>query len=94
MFYFLFLFPDVRAVGEIRDSAIVGNNVAHLTKLTEWLEPVMQSNHLWRLCWRASRDGRTASTFHSNCDNKGPTVVMVKVDKYIFGGYTSVSWSK
>ena len=71
----------------------MGNNVAHLTKLTEWLEPVMQSSHLWRLCWRASRDGWAASKFHSNCDNKGPTVVMVKVDKYIFGGYTSVSWS-
>ena len=34
-----------------------------------------------------------ASTFHSNCDGKGPTVAIIQVGSYIFGGYTDVSWS-
>jgi hypothetical protein len=44
------------------------------------------------LCWRATRDGWAASTFHSNCDNKKPTVTLVKVGRYIFGGYATESW--
>ena len=45
-----------------------------------------------KLCWRATRDGWSASTFHSNCDNKKPTVTVVKVDQYVFGGYATESW--
>ena len=44
-------------------------------------------------CWPAKTDGWAASTFHSNCDGKGPTVTIIKVGSYIFGGYTDVSWS-
>ncbi|KAL9951569.1 hypothetical protein ACROYT_G044253 [Oculina patagonica] len=41
------------------------------------------------LLYRASRDGWNASNFHSCCDNKGPTVTVVKsTKKYIFGGFT------
>ena len=46
----------------------------------------------WKLCWRATRDGWSASTFHSNCDNKKPTVTIVKVGQYVFGGYATASW--
>ena len=44
-------------------------------------------------CWRAKTDSWSVSTFHSNCDGKGPTVTIIKVGSYIFGGYTDVSWS-
>ncbi|CAB4041190.1 Hypothetical predicted protein, partial [Paramuricea clavata] len=45
-----------------------------------------------KLCWRATRDGWASSTFHSNCDNKKPTVTLIKVGSYIFGGYATESW--
>ena len=38
-------------------------------------------------CWHAKTDGWAASTFHSNCDGKGPTVTIVQVGSYIFGGF-------
>ena len=44
-------------------------------------------------CWHAKTDGWAASTFHRQCDAKGPTVTIIKVNNYIFGGYTDVSWS-
>ena len=44
-------------------------------------------------CWHAKTEGWAASTFHSKCDGKGPTVTIIKVGSYIFGGYTDVSWS-
>ena len=60
--------------------------------LGEWLPKTGN----WIPCWRATRDGWAASTFHSNCDGKVPTLVIVKVVKdsknLIFGGYCSVTW--
>ena len=44
-------------------------------------------------CWHAKTNGWGASTFHSNRDGKGPTVTIVQVGSYIFGGYTDKSWS-
>ena len=44
------------------------------------------------LCWRASRDGWIATTFHTRCDNKQPTITLIKVDQYIFGFYVTKSW--
>ena len=82
-------------VGGLTGSAIVGNDVSYLTYLSTLLKPVSSKSSQWRRCWRASVDGWAASTFHGRCDNKGPTVTIIRVGgKYIFGGYTSVSWSK
>ncbi|CAH3173153.1 unnamed protein product [Porites evermanni] len=79
----------------LTDSVIVGDNVHHLANLSTWLKPVAQSeSSKWKRCWRASVDGWAASTFHSRCDNKGPTVTIIRVGgTYIFGGYTKLSWS-
>ena len=77
----------------LKNSVIVGNNSEYLSNLTNWIKPRRSEND-WKLCWRASRDGWSSSRFHSLCDEKGPTVTIVKVGKYIFGGYTSLSWSE
>ena len=79
----------------LQDSVIVGYNRNHLTSLNNWLSSVARSVYSrWRRCWRASVDGWAASTFHSRCDGKGPTVTIIRVGSYIFGGYASVSWGK
>ena len=72
-----------------------GLNSKYLYKLTSYLNPVLKSSSRSRFvrCWRAKTDGWAASTFHSNCDGKGPTVTIIKVGSYIFGGYTDMSWS-
>ncbi|XP_020600948.1 TLD domain-containing protein 1-like [Orbicella faveolata] len=43
-------------------------------------------------CYHAKTDGWQTTTFHAKCDGKGPTVTIIKVNDYIFGGYTDVSW--
>ena len=59
-------------------------------KLREWLG----SDYKWRLLYRASEHGYTAKSFHEYCNNKGPTLIMIKSDGgWIFGGYTTQSWS-
>jgi len=42
----------------------------------------------------ASEDGDAASKFHSACDGKGPTVIIVQsTTGNVFGGYSDVSWT-
>ena len=46
-----------------------------------------------RLIYRASEHGYTAESFHDCCDDKGPTLIVIKSDGgWIFGGYTTKSW--
>jgi len=70
----------------------VGNSQNFLTWLDKWLKPVTRQSSYWNRCYQATVNGWSSSTFHSNCDSKGPTVTIIRVGKYIFGGYTSVSW--
>ena len=65
-------------------------NVGHRKILKGWLPKAMVGE--WRLLFRARRDGFAASVFHSKCDNKGPTVTVVKSGANIFGGFTEKSW--
>ena len=74
-----------------RESTIL-TNVDHRKILKGWLPEAMVGE--WRLLFRASRDGFAASTFHSKCDNKGPTVTVVKSGANIFGGFTEKPWIK
>ena len=41
---------------------------------------------------RSLQDGFGAESFHSKCDNKGPTVTIVKSGSFIFGGFTEAQW--
>ncbi|XP_046839690.1 uncharacterized protein LOC124433873 isoform X3 [Xenia sp. Carnegie-2017] len=43
-------------------------------------------------CWRTSIDGWDSRIFHSRCDNRGKTITLVKVGKYIFSGYSTINW--
>ena len=73
-----------------RESTIL-TNVDHRKILKGWLTEVLLGE--WRLLFRASRDGFAASAFHSKCDNKGPTVTVVKSGTNIFGGFTEKPWT-
>ena len=53
--------------------------------------PVRQK---WDLIYRASQDGFEASSFHSKCDNRPNTLVIVKsTNGNVFGGYTEQTWN-
>ena len=69
-------------------SSLIVKNETHQSALQSWLPP----NATCSLLYRASTDGNTPSDFHRCCDNKGPTLVLIKSGEYIFGGYTSKSW--
>ena len=64
-------------------------------KIIKMINPFADLNtYNFKLIFRASKDGELPHSFHSFCDNKGPTIIFIKTgnDKRI-GGYTSISWS-
>ncbi len=59
-------------------------------ELREWLG----NDYKWKLLYRASEHGYSAKSFHECCDDKGPTLIVIKSSGgWIFGGYTTQSWS-
>ncbi|XP_068688053.1 uncharacterized protein [Montipora foliosa] len=62
--------------------------------LISFLNPVLQDSirSRFRRCWHAPSQDWSSSTFHSLCDAKGPTVTIIRVNNFIFGGYTDKSW--
>ena len=56
--------------------------------LREWT-----GDYKWRLIYRASEHEYTAESFHEYCDDKRPTLIVIKsTGGWIFGGYTTKSW--
>ena len=69
-------------------SKIIMENSQAFTVMS-WLPSVASCT----LIFRASNDGKTAPDFHRCCDNKGPTLIVIQSGEFIFGGYTSKSWT-
>ena len=85
----LFSVGSVSAMYNLKkSSSIMKGETAFIKQLQKWLGEKCK----WNICYRASRDGWSGQDFHKHCDNKGPTVVLVKANDYIFGGYTDQHW--
>ena len=64
------------------------NQIKDLMNLCEF--PIYQK---WNLIYRATQDGFEARDFHSKCDNKSDTLIVIKsTNGNIFGGYTVRNW--
>jgi len=73
------------------EESMILMNEEHQQIVKGWLPADLEGG--WRLLFRASRDGFTNEAFHSRCDNKGPTITIVKSGRNIFGGFTELSWA-
>jgi hypothetical protein len=93
---------SARAIGppsRYFDSRVINSTDAAL--IVSWIDKKRGSPYDFnalpfnlRLIYRASRDGFGVDRFHNNCDNRGPTFVVVKV-RYsgeIIGGYNPLEW--
>ncbi|CAB4393430.1 unnamed protein product [Rhizophagus irregularis] len=79
------------------DSIII--NQEHIAHFVNWIdrkkkEYINDVPYEFNLLYRASRDGNTAAAFHTKCDNKGATIVIVKFknSEQIIGGYNPLFW--
>ncbi|KAL7531603.1 hypothetical protein ACHAWF_003839 [Thalassiosira exigua] len=75
------------------DSSIV-EDPDRVALLRRWLsEDGSGGGGRLRLLYRASRDGRSSFDFHSECDDRGPTLTVVETtDGLVVGGYSTADW--
>ena len=73
-------------------SYILGQNEKYQESLESMVSEVTPNNSKWTRCYHAESDGFTAHDFHSRCDNKGPTITLVRVRESIFGGFLDQNW--
>ena len=60
--------------------------------IKNWINSYKQIR--FNLLFRMSRDGTTTINFHTRCDNKGKTLILIETkDGKRFGGYTSLQWN-
>lgn len=65
-----------------------------LEMLSKKINKYNSANPSVKLLYKASKDGDQSSVFHSKCDNKGPTLILIEsIDGRRFGGYTTQSWA-
>ncbi|GBB89891.1 hypothetical protein RclHR1_16720003 [Rhizophagus clarus] len=73
----------------------------HLSIIASWIDKKEKSfyhtkntPYLFKLLYRASRDGFEAAKFHKLCDNKGSTIMLSKLKENgrLIGGYNPLSW--
>jgi hypothetical protein len=68
-------------------------NYSHLQFLIKSVKESFGRDFVGKLLYRASRDGWHSTNFHHLCDEKGPTLVIVKVNNgRLCGGYCSIGW--
>jgi len=69
------------------DTSIISNSDFDL--LCGWLGKKVYL----KLLYRGSRDGYESQTFHSKCDNQGPTIVVLRTNfQKVIGGVSFVKW--
>ena len=72
------------------ESTIIENN-EEKDLISKWIN--MKSKIKYKLLFRASQDGDSIQKFHEKCDNKGPTLTIIKSKNgKRFGGYNPVNW--
>ncbi len=83
----------IRYSPELLKNSGILKDLTQLAQLHQWVKESTKTNVTFELLWKGTRDGFGAATFHSKCDNKGPTLTVIKsqYDK-VFGGFTSESW--
>ena len=75
----------------------INNNSSYLINneerklISNWIKPNTKIS--FKLLYKATIDGDLMSTFHKKCDDKGPTLIIIKSSKgKRFGGYNPLSW--
>ena len=84
---------EEKKVEAFKDSSIVQENERQM--ILDWIAPSNTNKSIKTvLLYKASSHGDNPQSFHSYCDNKGPTITFFTnySTGYRLGGYTSCSW--
>ncbi|KAJ5078891.1 hypothetical protein M0811_04614 [Anaeramoeba ignava] len=82
----------LKILPQFSDSEII-KDIEYVKKLQEWINDNDFFSKM-KKGYSAKRDGFDCDKWHSICDNKGKTLVIIKTkDNFIFGGFTQIGWT-
>ena len=74
-------------------SLLLPNSTIMEAQYDEIMKQWLGGESKWKLIFRSSEHDYSGPAFHEYCDDKGPTLVVIKSSSgWIFGGYTTQSW--
>ena len=76
------------------NSLILNDDIYKKESIINWIQEKINKDKIeFDLIYKISKYGSKSGDFHKYCDNKGPTLLIIKTDKnYIFGGFTPLNW--
>ena len=76
------------------NSDIIKNDFKKQNIINNWIKEKMDKDNLkYELLYKMSENGSSSKDFHKFCDNKGPTLTLIKTTgNAIFGGFTPLNW--
>ena len=97
------LYNNIKNLGKIKLinhdihklSSIIKDDIIILNLVQNWIEETINSKGIkFELIFKMSENGTKSSDFHKYCDNKGPTLSLIKTTKNKrFGGFTPLNWN-
>ena len=80
---------------ELNKSSIINDDIIKQNIIINWIkESINKTNINFELIFKMSVNGSDSEKFHKYCDNKGPTLLLIKTTKNkIFGGFTPYNWN-
>ena len=75
-------------------STIIKDDINKQNSINKWIKEKINKNiNKFELIFKMSENGSKSEDFHKYCDNKGPTLILIKTTKdKIFGGFTPLNW--
>ena len=73
-------------------SNILKDDFKSLEVLRKAFPDFIRDHATWKRCYYANQSSWSTKEFHTECDYKGPTLTIVRVREYVFGGFVDQSW--
>ena len=88
------IFGNIFVNNNIIDSSIINKEREKQEIIIKWIkEKINKDNINFEKIFTMSLNGNSSKEFHTYCDNKGPTLTIIKTTKdKIFGGFTPLNW--
>ena len=76
------------------DSLIINKDIKKQEAIINWIKQKINKKNIdFKKIFTMSLNGSSCNDFHNYCDNKGPTITIIKTtNNKIFGGFTPLNW--
>ena len=95
---FNLLIDNIKKFGKIKyntiNSLIINKDIKKQEAIVNWIKQKTNKKNIdFKKIFTMSLNGSSCNDFHKYCDNKGPTLTIIKTtNNKIFGGFTPLNW--